>query len=253
MKLAASLASVVVVAAIAGSTTFMLNSAPQQQKNLSTSVDDPARDPKMVAALDNLATQLQRRFHDRNNVSFGMERVVRVGARLHNDVVMGTRDSYMTNEDGKQYEHRQSGNGIEYKIADDKWVPWQKIKPMMHAENDDESAAIRYLRGSGKEVVIYTAGQFTAENEPKRVKGPAYLRQDVPEAPRANLLTAIASQAWKNKASEVSKDGWTYFVHRVKIDDASCLRCHGMDQHGTQTGLKVGEDAGLFMIAIKDK
>src|SRR4051812_1350636 len=44
---------------------------------------EKARKVKLETAIKTLESQLQRRFHDRDNVTFGMSRVVRAEERFH--------------------------------------------------------------------------------------------------------------------------------------------------------------------------
>lgn len=254
------------LAAMAGAATFVMMK-PDTDKDSKPTVPW-AKEKKVVAALDTLSDQLQRRFHDRNNVSFGMERMVRVGARLHSDVVAGKMgQGGFTDEDGKPMKYRAVEGKAQYEVSPGNWVAASELKRTMHAENDEERAAIDTLKNSGYPVAIYTAGMFGQEGKPLRLKGPAYLTQNTPTATPADGLAKIAEDAWKSDKETVKAGAWTYVVGRVKIDDKSCLSCHTTKNEAPKyfisakqdkpadadNQLKVGSTVGIFLIGLRDK
>lgn len=215
------------------------------------------RSGKAAAAVDTLEVQLQRRFHDHNNVTFGMERVLRTGARAHYTAVMDMvpRDFRLLRDDGKPAASRNVNGQLQVEIEPGHWIEWSQVKETMHPENDAEKQAIAALWDD--EVAIYTAGHFDLKTgEPTRLKGPAYLRQTEPAAPSQKDIAGLAKDAWlgKKDAMDVAKDGWIYRIAKVKADDATCLSCHrnGSEalQH-TSPGFKVNEPIGMFLIGTK--
>jgi hypothetical protein len=218
----------------------------------------------VAVALDTIEQQLQRRFHDRQNISFGMERVVRAGARMHNSTVLDllSMRSQLIRDDGTEAPRRTEGGVLEFEIAPGKWVRGSDLKQTMHSENEDEKQAIVALAKS--DVAIYTAGLFDSTSGiPSRLKGPAYLRLTANDAPAKETLTPLAAKGWasSNEADELRKDGWTFRVVKVKADDQSCINCHasqtewrgGGGQKITVKPYKVGEPLGVFVIASRMK
>lgn len=232
---------------------------------------------KTLVALGSLKDELTRRFTDRQNVTFGMERVVRPDARLHegplaqkNPKVARDKD-WRTTKDGK-YEIFTEGH----------WLPYEVVKPRLSPENDREQSAVDAFDRERVSVAIYTVGQFGFDLGAKpdlgalrsqsaaeafmyggysdiRGKGPAYLHQSAPTAPKVAELIDFARKAWKSHDTDYyaeGKDGWHYFAHRINASDESCVRCHGGQQ-----GMKItdptsvvngkGDAVGLFVIALK--
>jgi hypothetical protein len=226
--------------------------------------DKPKKSGKKTAqeiAVDTLEQQLQRRFHDRNNITFGYGRMVRWGSRDHGSTVMELlRKGGVSDENGLPLPTRRTGEAYEIEVEPGVWMDASRIREAMHPENDDERKAMTTLKNV--QVAIYTAGMFDVESgEPTRLKGPAYLRQTTPEAPDKTKLLPIAKRAWAttSDADELRQAGWTYRVVKVKADDQSCINCHG-EQRGsfervakkhTFSNLKVGDTLGVFIIGTK--
>lgn len=220
--------------------------------------DGAKRKDEIVAAVDTLEAQLQRRFHDRNALEFGYSRVARpVG---HRGIVATARGILtVKREDGKPVQTRGSGPTMEYEVEDGVWIKVTDLKQTFNAENDDEAAAVKTLRGTG--VALYTGGAFDAKTgTPLRLKGPAYLRQTAPIAPEASSLAKIVAQGWKSdsEASEFRQGDWTFRVVKVKADDQSCLNCHRDAMAPPPSGeapalvpLKLNDPIGTFVIATK--
>ncbi len=219
---------------------------------------------KVLMALDTLENQLQRRFHDRNNVSFGFERVVRFGARMHDSVVANRMpkkgEAWMYDDEGEMARSRQRDGNYEFQVAPNVWWPGAQFKQTMHPENDAERAMIATLRDSEVPVAIYTAGIFDQGlGLPARMKGPAYIRQRTPDAPAANELESVAAKGWAstNPSEAVAGKGWTYRVVKVTADDQSCIGCHhGQEEWFADKGykmkpVKIGEPIGVFIIGTK--
>jgi hypothetical protein len=218
----------------------------------------------VAAALDTIEQQLQRRFHDRQNISFGMERVVRAGARMHNSTVVDllTMRRQLLRDDGTVAPRRTEGGVMEFEIAPGKWVSGSSLKETMHSENEDEKQAITALAKS--DVAIYTAGLFdTTSGQAARLKGPAYIRLTANDAPAKETVAPLAAKGWasSSEADELRKDGWTFRVVKVKADDQSCINCHasqaewrgGDGQKITVKPYKIGEPLGVFVIASRVK
>lgn len=236
----------------------------------------------LLLAADTLKTELNRRFTDRQNVDFGMSRVIRAGSRLHFGPTMDK-----TIISTAKVESRKNDKGEVEFFVDGVWVGAADRKPMMSPENDAESRAIKTLKDSGASVAIYTVGQFELDKgEPAfaskavqsanphyvyftygdygtlRAKGPAYISQAAPNAPRAYEVIDIARDAWASGKTDFvanRKDGWAFFVHKVSAPDMSCAKCHGdrtMFVDKTQKKVvgavhQAGDPVGVFVIALK--
>lgn len=233
-------------------TTFAIGAATLNLPHSYPGEDAKEKRDRIAAALDALEQQLQRRFHDRNNVTFGFERVIRDGARRHGTVLMNKMGS--TVPLGRKT--RQGKDGIEIEVAPGEWLPSHMVKQMLHPENEEESRAVASL--SDVQVAIYTAGLFLADGKPERVKGPAYLKHATPDAPAAESISGLAVRAWatRNDLDELRQDGWTYRLVKVKADDQSCVACHSQHrewrspQEVPPAG-KIGDPIGLFLIGVK--
>jgi hypothetical protein len=218
----------------------------------------------VAAALDTIEQQLQRRFHDRQNISFGMSRIVRAGARMHNSTVVDllTMRRQLLRDDGTVAPQRTEGGIMEFEIAPGNWVPGSSLKETMHSENEDEKQAIAALAKS--DVAIYTAGLFdTTSGQASRLKGPAYIRLTAAEAPAKETVAPLAAKGWASSkdTDELRKDGWAFRIVKVKADDQSCITCHasqsewrgGGGQKVTLKPYKIGEPVGVFVIAARLK
>ncbi|MBC8064851.1 MAG: hypothetical protein H7Y17_08480 [Chlorobia bacterium] len=237
---------------------------------------------KELAAAETLKSELNRRFTDRQNVDFGMSRVVRKDWRMHYGPTMEKSGQW------PKEKTRPLPNGRYEFEVDGVWFKMDERKPLMSAENDSEKQAIDVLKDSGVDVALYTVGQFELDNGTKpspgsnefananpnyrdfsygtyttiRAKGPAYISQKSQMAPRAWEVVDFGRKAWaSNKAdfSEQGKDGWIYMAHRVDAPDLSCAKCHGdrkMPVNGQREVIKgsvqkSGDPVGLFIIAMK--
>jgi hypothetical protein len=236
-----------------------------------------------IAAKDTLKSELMRRFIERQNVDFGMARVVREGTRRHFGPTM---DRVQMGVKGK---HRKAADGSFEFEADGEWLKADDRKPQMSPENDAEKQAIQVLKDGRVDVAIYTVGQFeldkgdkpasvaTSENrnshyidfnwgsyDTLRAKGPAYISQKSAIAPRAFEVVDFARKAWASGEQEYAHEAagdWTLFARRVDAPDMSCARCHG-DRKVFEVGGKTpknivgavhkpGDGVGLFIIAMR--
>ncbi|HJP83967.1 MAG TPA: hypothetical protein VJ835_10730 [Fimbriimonadaceae bacterium] len=235
---------------------------------------------RALAAKDMLRDELNRRFTDRQNVDFGMSRVIRNGARMHyigptmNRAGMSEKAETRKNKDGK-YEV----------LLDGVWIGLNHLKPRMQAENDREANAFLAF-GDGKvDVAIYTVGGLQydrgekADADPRfvdvhdenrnlfqwqgsmgmRAKGPAYVSQKSNLAPRAWEIVEFGRKAWASGKADFSADGpdgWVLFAHRVDAPDESCARCHAPRPNPGDAeqapAMKAGDKVGLFVIALKN-
>lgn len=237
---------------------------------------------KELAAAETLKSELNRRFTDRQNVDFGMSRVIRAGSRMHYGPTMAKTGARLPEQTrplpNGRYEFNYEGS----------WFSMDERKPLMTSENDSEKQAIDTLKGSGVDVAIYTVGQFELDNKGRaapdansfananlnyrdfsygtdttiRAKGPAYISQKSLMAPRAWELVDFGRKAWashKTDFSERGKDGWVYMAHRVDAPDMSCAKCHGdrkmyINGRAAETKgavQKSGDGVGLFVIAMR--
>jgi hypothetical protein len=286
-KVARSTVSVIAGCAVLGTCAVVAGmSAPVRHDDI-----DPLGDiaksglpGKTLAAEEILKSELNRRFTDRQNVDFGMSRVIRDGTRLH----MGpTMERTMIRTDRPQ--SRPTANGRYETLIDGTWVSMDQLKPLLHPENDQEKAAVQTFKDQKVDVALYTVGGFGGDDGSKitgpvdeyknpnpnwqgftfatksglRAKGPAYLQQSSGTAPRAWEVVGAGRKAWRSGKSDVAlsgKDGWQYFAHRVEAPDASCARCHSPRGFGAATAqqtdsakLKVGDPVGVFIIAIRPR
>jgi len=121
---------------------------------------------KTLAAEEILKSELNRRFTDRQNVDFGMSRVIRDGTRLH----MGpTMDRTMIRTERPQ--SRPTANGRYETLIDGTWVSMDQLKPLLHPENDQEKAAVQTFKDQKVDVALYTAGGFGGDDGSK-ITGP---------------------------------------------------------------------------------
>lgn len=232
---------------------------------------------RTMVALGGLRDELTRRFTDRQNISFGMERVIRPNARLHEGPVAGRFPKF---EADKTY--RQTAEGKVEFLVEGKWIPDELVKPKMSPENDREKASMSEFDSEKVSVAIYTVGQFAYDRGSKpgpaaqnsedlhsnfmfggwddiRAKGPAYIHQDAKIAPDAYKVVDFAREAWRTGKSDydaAGPDGWHYFAHHISAPDNSCLKCHGANGEQVirnENGVvrKVGDPVGLFVIALK--
>jgi hypothetical protein len=231
-----------------------------------------------MAALEDLKQQLTRRFTDRKNVDFGMSRVIRDGARMHYAPLaekLPARDEMVKS--------RESADGKPEVLVDKTWISSDKLRATMRPENAVEKRAIDELKNGEVYTAIYTVGRFgfdnneaptaTAEsgyldsyygkpdNMGVRVKGPAYLTQTEPVAPRAFQVVDFGRKAWASGAVDFDApgpDGWHFFAHRIQAVDQSCISCHsaGSDNpslHAKPSVMKLGDGLGIFVVALKLK
>jgi hypothetical protein len=234
---------------------------------------------KVLAAKDVLRDELNRRFTDRQNVDFGMSRVVRYGSRGHRGPTM---DKITI---GDKFKTRPNGDGNYDVFFDGVWTGPKERKPRMNAENDRELNAIEAFAKENVDVAIYTVGGFIYDRGEKivpvpqmgiteyphqnqfqwwtregmRAKGPAYISQKSNFAPRAWEIVEFGRKAWASGKADFSADGpdgWVLFAHRVDAPDESCARCHaprpnpGDAQPAPE--MKSGDRVGLFVIALKN-
>lgn len=234
---------------------------------------------KVLDAKDVLAENLMRRFTDRQNISFGMSRIIRPEDRVHAGPTMN------------KYEFpkwRKTSGGEDEYLAGGRWMKFEQIKPSMRAENESEREAIQRLTEEKVDVAIYTMGLFhkdkgvtftateaTAFDEPGnyqdeswqssnslRIKGPAYLSQDAESALASAGMANFGRKAWasgKDTFTGEGKDGWKLFASRVAAPDMSCAKCHSdakvkskgefQKQGG---GPKKGDGIGIFIIAMRN-
>lgn len=236
-------------------------------------------DSKTEAALETLHQEMQRRFHDRNEVDFGFSRLVRNNVRSHNAPPLMAKNNYPFLSDGKgqaNYRVLQATDGSRrsyYEINDPElgWTKLTDLRPQMKAENEREKQAIDALWNAKADVAIYTFGLLGQDGMAPRAKGPGYLRQKTAQAPAAETLLKYARQAWRAGGDHVvveGPDGWYLVAHRVEADHEACVKCHahstsvpGTVQMGprsipgqVQKALyRVGDDLGMVVIAVRPR
>lgn len=255
MKFASTVALGVGLVAIGAGVVFATNPSEDRRAAKTKQAD-------WIAAIDGLNVELQRRFHDRNNIDFGMSRIVRTGSRMHEGPTMDRLTRRMS--DGSMYRKAAVGDG--YEVKDDEtgeWVPQDQYKQRMHWENDAEKAAIGKFDALGLEVSIYTFGLMTAgDDSQKRARGPAYLHQRGDVAPPAASLLDLAKKAFatgKDLNEFAAVSGWRFYARRVVADDQSCLNCHNsmaneLDPSGkAMKRYKIGDTIGVLLLGIHDQ
>lgn len=232
-------------------------------------------DGKTEAALETLHQELQRRFHDRNDVDFGFSRLVRDGVRMHNRPPLMERERFFGAFKSPQPKNLRlvpasEGVRAHYEVNDPDlgWTNIQKLRPTMKAESEAERQAIETLRTAKADFAIYTFGLIGQEAIPPRAKGPGYLRQKSAEAPAADSLVKYAQQAWRSGSADTiveGPDGWYLMAHRVKADTDACVSCHAHNSPDRTLGLtgqvppsqeklyKVGDDLGMVVIAVRPR
>lgn len=176
-----------------------------------------------IEAKNMLTMELNRRFTDRQNVDFGMSRVVRFGTRLHRGPTMDMTAAKDVKAAPQKTRPTKDGHW-EFEI-DGKWYAMEERKPLMRAENNNETNAMKLLRDGNVDVAIYTIGQFEMDKgekpEPQanpgnsnpnyrdfsygkgdslRVKGPAYIHQDSAMGPRTHEMVrrpTVQTPLWR--------------------------------------------------------
>ena len=240
-----------------------------------------------LSAKDILKSELVRRFTDRQNVDFGISRVIRPGTRLHLSPLMNMQ---RTRTKASNDSYRKKPDGTYELFVEGEWINSNLVKPLLSPENDRETEAVNTFKSAKTDVAIYTVGQFELDTgevaaidpnavnlrqppysgfqwgryDSLRAKGPAYVSQKSTVAPRAHEVVDFGRRAWASKQMDFvqeGKDGWVYFAHRVDAPDMSCGKCHG-DRTFTRNGERVnlkgavqkeGDGVGLFVIAMRRK
>lgn len=228
-------------------------------------------DSKTEAALDTLHQEIQRRFHDRNEVDFGFSRLIRNGSRLHMFPPLMERQRIGMAPDTpgtpttRMVQGPTPGSPGRFEVNDPElgWTDTKNLRGAMHAENEREDQAIKALRASNVDVAIYTFGLLGVEGTEPRAKGPGYVSQKGLTGPPAEALASFAKQAWRAGANDVvieGPKGWYLMAHRVKADARDCVTCHAHTRQavirdralpaGERLLYKVGEDLGMVIIAV---
>lgn len=226
-------------------------------------------DAKTEAALDTLHEEIQRRFHDRNEVDFGFSRLVRSGNRAHNVPPLMERGFFRSFGDKNGLEFRpvpataQTPAHTEVKDPELGWTEINKLRPTMNAENDREKQAITALREAKADIAIYTFGLLGQTGIEPRAKGPGYISQKAANGPAPADLLKYVQQAWRAGSDDVvveGPNGWYLMAHRVEATTEACVTCHA---HTRQAAVKdrqvpaeervlykTGDDLGMVIIAI---
>jgi len=234
--------------------------------------------PTVLSARETLRSQLLRRFTDKQDVDFGMSRVLRLGQRVHFGSTMGIRKL------GSSKDRRRLADGTnEYRVGG-QWIREFDLKPMMSPENDSERQAIETLNAAKVDVAIYTVGEFESVHIPPvqiykhldyddvswggygtyRAHGPAYICQKSTTGPKTAEVVDFARLAWesgKDRFSSQAKGNWTLIAYKVPAPDMFCAKCHGDRNERSIDGAirkvrgavqKPGDSVGLFVLAMRD-
>jgi hypothetical protein len=248
---------------------------------MSHPVSEPSKvalrlDAKTEAALETLHQELQRRFHDRDDVEFGFSRIARPKARAHRWAPLMSKGGMMAvpkPDEVRKVPGKEPG-WFDYEVKDPElgWVNTEKLRPAMRAENAREKEAIDTLYGSKVDVAIYTFGFLGQDAFPPRAKGPGYLGQKSAEAPKAESLLKAVQQAWRSGNADTvveGPNGWYLMAHRVKADTEACINCHSHPErpltlaasvppserpkYAKRPLYKIGEDLGMVIIAVRPR
>jgi hypothetical protein len=198
------------------------------------------RTPVPEKAMQTLETELLRRFHESNNVDFGMARLIRPNVRLHRGPVMGKRVEF-TNK-----EIRSNGKSKQF-LIDGEWLEPSVVRDVMTPENVNERDAMRAFKQAGIDVAIYTAGVFDDKGIPYRLKGPAYLTKGSVAGPAPEILKAIGATAMAgSEAPAAGPNDWVYRAVRVTANNQLCINCHNFNRFYTAPPEKTvsGQTAG---------
>ncbi len=207
-----------------------------------------------------LANQLQRRFHDPNNVDFGYGRMYVAGGRLHASILQNRNASLevMQKYDRKQErEYKQHPAKV---LTDDLvWVDADKEQTyeLLGAENQTEESIIANAKKLKLQIAVYTAGQLS-KGKFDRVKGPAFVQSPTTTALTDHQVADWASKAYANDAKSYSGtvDGWNLYAERVFANETRCIACHRAIEQAANpsaTKLKQGDSLGLFVIAVRNR
>jgi hypothetical protein len=209
--------------------------------------------------VNELSQEMLVRFHDRNNLDFGFERIVRENGRLHRGPMSGKRGGRLRST----VEARQVGNTYEYKDPESgTWVNQESWKETFQPENDAEAATIARLREANMDVAFYT---FSEGMTNERRRGPGYTRQLSNNAPVIGSLEKAIAKArltQKDLNSFTSVDGWLISTRRVRADHEDCVKCHN-EMNATwdaakqvsipaKNQVKIGDTLGILVLAVEN-
>jgi len=207
-----------------------------------------------------LAVQLQRRFHDPNNLDFGYGRMYVPGGRLHASILQNRN---APKEILEQYDRKQEREYEQHPgqilTEDLHWVDASKERTyeLLAAENPTEQSIIDNAKKQKLQIAVYTAGRLS-KGQFMRVKGPAFV-----QSPTTNSLSDLQVAAWASKASTMdaknfsgTAEGWHLYAERVFATESRCIGCH-RDLAGQNTQspdlIKQGDSIGLFLIAVRNR
>lgn len=207
-----------------------------------------------------LASQLQRRFHDPNNLDFGYSRMYLPGGRLHASVLQNRNGS---KEILEQYDRKQEQEHAQHpgQVLTEglQWVDagQERSYELLAAENPTEQSIIDKAKKQKLQIAVYTAGRLS-KGQFMRVKGPAFV-----QSPTTNTLTNLQVAAWASKAYSTdarnysgTADGWHLYAERVFATESRCIGCHReLAGQNTQSPdlIKQGDSLGLVLIAVRNR
>ena len=205
------------------------------------------------------AEQLQRRFHDPNNVDFGFGRVYRPGARMHFSVIQNRNLTEAQQQliDRKRA-NEQSKHPGEVLNSNLQWTkPTEIYVESFKPEDRQERFLVTDANRQKLEVSFYTAGRFE-QSKFLRLKGPAYVQQPASKPLTESQIGEWASSQYAQNATSYSGDlaGWKVYAERVFGTDEKCINCHNMSLSAAGKSaklLKKGDPIGLVVVAVRSR
>lgn len=209
---------------------------------------------------EDLAVQLQRRFHDPNNLDFGYGRMYVPGGRLHASILQNRNASKEILEQYDRTQEREYEQHPGQVLTEDlHWVDASKERTyeLLAAENSTERSIIANTKKQKLQIAIYTAGHLK-NGQFERVKGPAFVQSPTTETLTDRKVADWASKAYGTDAKSYSgtADGWHLYAERVFATESRCISCHQeLERQNTKSpiDLKKGDSLGLVVIAVRNR
>lgn len=191
---------------------------------------------RVRAALATLDAEIVRRFHDRQNVNFGYDRMVPDG-RLHIGPLPGL---YKNEAEIGTPKTRSESTHPEVLAEDGKWHAYEDWKDLFVSETAEDKAAMAALGDEGEDVVFFTASSLGGAKP--EVRGPAHVRVLGPTGPSREQIERTLT-ALKMGSREI--DGWNLTATPMIADREDCVKCHTAKNRGEAR--KVGDTVGWII------
>lgn len=202
------------------------------------------REGRIASALSTIEAEIERRFHDRENVNFGYGRMVSEG-RYH----MGPVAAFVPPVTDREPESLPSAvewrtkDGIQEFLSEDGvWRPYEgNTRDAFVSETEADAKALATLAAEGEEVVFYTVSRPLAG--PLRINGPAFIRERGENAPNVDqaVVKKMADRVVTGR-DPGDLDGWSMTAVPLLADGADCVRCH--NRMGTKRDPEYTEQGG---------